>query len=652
MLKRKTILLFPLLTFFSCEKEPGPISTGILQITAIIMDGISLLDEEPIVSVNSTISISFNSAVATESVNSFQILNNQGNELSVEISFLDNNKLVSIIPSSDLAEGQDYILEIKDDLKGENGESFPGFTVEFKTKTPPLVLNLVSYNDQELQRHIKNLDIPLDVEFVMEFSEDVPLEVLNDNIFLVGDKNYSFDINKEDDNKYKLSPNENLKDFSKISLLFSSSLGTDQGKDFETISFQLYTVIDSIPKFSVIPDEELLTLIQKQTFKYFWDFGHPVSGLARERNSNSGLVTIGGSGFGIMSVIVGIERGFISREEGIARWEKILNFLNSADRFHGVWPHWRDGATGKTRPFSEKDNGGDLVETSFLIQGLLTVRQYLNPEESREAEMIELINKLWEEVEWDWYRKNDENVLYWHWSPQFQWEMNLPIRGHNETQIVYILAASSPTHSIPKEVYVQGYARNGGIQNGNSFYGIDLPLGQNRGGPLFFTHYSYLGMDPRNLSDDFANYWEQNTNHSRINFEYCVDNPLNFVGYSENCWGLTASDNHSGYSAHSPNNDKGVITPTAAISSLPYTPEESMNAIKFFYYTIGDRLWGEYGFFDAFNPTENWYASSYLAIDQGPIILMIENYRTGLLWDLFMSTPEIQNGLEKLDFNF
>ena len=213
-----------------------------------------------------------------------------------------------------------------------------------------------------------------------------------------------------------------------------------------------------------------------------------------------------------------------------------------------------------------------------------------------------------------------------------------------------MLAAASPTHSIPKTVYDAGWASNGGMQNGNTYEGIQLQLGSAYGGPLFFTHYSFLGFDPRNLSHAYANYFTQNTNHSLINYSYCIRNPKNFVGYSDACWGLTASDNHQGYSAHSPTNDLGVITPTAALSSFPYTPEESMKALKFFYYTMGDRLWGTYGFYDAFNPTENWYASSYLAIDQGPIIIMIENYRTGLLWDLFMSAPEVETAMTTLGF--
>lgn len=401
-----------------------------------------------------------------------------------------------------------------------------------------------------------------------------------------------------------------------------------------------------------LTDEVLLEKVQHQTFKYFFDFAHPASGMARERNTSDDIVTSGGSGFGLMALLVGMERGFITRAEGLLQIEKIVGFLESCDRYHGAWPHWLNGASGKTVPFSPKDNGADLVETAFMIQGLLTVRQYLLKIKPAENELAKRINALWLDVEWDWFTRGGEQVLYWHWSPEFDWEMNMGIRGHNETLIAYILAASSPSFPIDSSAYHEGYARNGAIKNGNSYDGIVLPLGEELGGPLFFSHYSFLGLDPRNLEDSYANYWDQHVNHTLINRAYCMENPNNYEGYGENCWGLTASDNHQGYSAHSPTNDLGVISPTAALSSFPYTPELSMKAIRHFYYEHGDSLWGIYGFHDAFNPSENWWADSYLAIDQGPIVIMIENYRTGLLWDLFMSVPEIDIGLRRLGFEY
>jgi hypothetical protein len=421
-------------------------------------------------------------------------------------------------------------------------------------------------------------------------------------------------------------------------------------------SFNFITEIDSLPKFPVISDDSLLTLVQKQTFRYFWDYGHPVSGLARERFGSGDIVTAGGSGFGLMGILVGIKRNFITRQQGFERLRKIANFLinPATDKYHGAFPHWLNGSTGKVYPFSQKDDGGDLVETAFLMQGLLTVKEYFKNGSVEEMAMCDTIKKIWEKVEWSWYRNNNQNKLYWHWSPNYNWYINMPVTGWNEGLIIYVLAASSPTFSIPKTVYDEGWARNGvyPMKNGKSFFGIQLPLGTDYGGPLFFAHYSFMGLDPGNLSDQYANYWTQNVAHARINYEYCRSNPRNFRGYSNSCWGLTASDIQNGYSASSPTNDLGVISPTAALSSFPYTPVESMRALKFFYYTMGNKLWGEYGFYDAFNLSSLWFANSYLAIDQGPIICMIENYRSGFLWDLFMADLDVKNGLNRLAFTY
>ena len=405
------------------------------------------------------------------------------------------------------------------------------------------------------------------------------------------------------------------------------------------------------PPSPINPDDELMDVVQQQTFKFFWDNADPSSGMARDRNGVS-LVTTGGSGMGVMAILVGIERNFITRDEGLDRIIKIVGFLETADRFHGVWPHWLNGSTGKTIPFSQYDNGGDLVETAFLIEGLLTAQSYFDGIDSNEEELRNRIQVLWEEVEWDWYRRDNQNVLYWHWSPNYGWQMNMQIRGWNECLIIYILAASSPTHSIPAEVYHQGWARNGSIKNGNIYEGFELPLGPPLGGPLFFAHYSFLGLNPNGLTDQYADYMLQNKNHSLINFKYCERNPGNYAGYSDSCWGLTASDDPDGYSAHSPTNDNGTISPTAAISSIVYSPFQSLEAMHYFYGQIGGLVWGEYGFIDAFNKQKNWYANSFLAIDQGPIIIMIENYRTGLLWNNFMKNQDVQNGLTKLGFTY
>ncbi len=413
----------------------------------------------------------------------------------------------------------------------------------------------------------------------------------------------------------------------------------------------------------IISDDSLLNLVQYQTFQYFWENAEPTSGMARERthldgvypSNDQNVVTSGGSGFGLMAILVGIERGFISKEEALTRYEKVLDFLETADRFHGVWPHWWHGETGKVKPFSKKDDGGDLVESAFLLQGLLTVREYFKSGNAREAKLIERINALWEAVEFSWYT-NNSNVLYWHWSPNYAWDMNFAVRGYNECLIMYVLAASSPTYPIDPKAYHEGWARNGDLKSDRYYLGIptildhyetnDAPVG-----PLFWAHYSYLGLDPRNLQDEYADYWQLNQNHAKIHYKHCVDNPNGYEGYSAKCWGLTSSYSPVGYAGHRPDEDLGVISPTAALSSFPYTPKESMDFLRFLYIEQ-DSLVGKYGPYDAFSFEENWYLPRYLAIDQGPIPVMIENHRTGLLWNLFMQAPEIQEGLKKLGFQY
>lgn len=413
-----------------------------------------------------------------------------------------------------------------------------------------------------------------------------------------------------------------------------------------------------------ITDDSLLTLVQYRTFQYFWDGAEPNSGMARERfhvdgiypENDMNVVTSGGSGFGIMTILAGIERGFITREEGYSRFCKIVDFLKKSDRFHGAWSHWIFGETGKVKPFSPRDNGADIVETAYLVQGLLAVRQYFVDGTEKERVLASEINKLWREVEWDWFTKGGEDVLYWHWSPDYGWEKNFAVQGYNECLILYILAASSPTYPVPAIAYYQGWARAGAINTSSGKYGYILTLKHNGaeeyGGPLFWAHYSYLGLDPRNLKDKYADYWQQNKNQTLINWTWCSLNPKKYAGYNKDCWGLTASYSPAGYAAHCPGeiNDLGVISPTAALSSFPYTPEQSMKALKHFYYVLGNKIWGEYGFYDAFSEQNNWFPQRYLAIDQGPVVIMIENYRTGLLWNLFMSSEEIQNGLKILGF--
>lgn len=651
-LKTSWIVFFAF-CLYSCEKGGSNIPPGNVQLVrsrigTVYLDLAQAIPEIP---VDKNIIIEFSNILDTTVVRNSILLKKEGTTIvPAKFSYMDENRTVVLAPVKNLDHLAGYTLEITSSLKGINQEIFPGVTYHFTTINGKMTISSITLNGQSFMPP----DIPVNVSrssvsIIIDFSEALDPSGYKSSIVFQGPA--VPEMNLSDGNrKVTLTNFGTLDHYKRFNFAVSANLKALNGFSFDGFENSFYTALDSTFKFPQITDEELLQLVQSQTFKYFYDFAHPSCGMARERNTSGDIVSTGGTGFGIMALIVGMERGFITRTQGIARMELILGFLETCDRFHGVWPHWLNGATGKTVPFSSEDDGGDLVETSFLIQGLLTFRQYLDSAVPGEQTLINRINLLYNTVEFDFFTQG-QNALYWHWSPNFGFRINLVLRGYNETLICYVLGAGSPTHTITRDTYRYGYMNNGEILNGNTYYGITLPAGGPYGGPLFFTHYSFLGLDPRGLEDGYVNYWDQNVAHSLINWKYCETNPLNYIGYSADCWGLTASDNQSGYSAHSPTNDIGVISPTAAVSSIPYTPEQSLAAIRHFYYMLGDRLWGPYGFYDAFNVTAGWWGTSNIAIDQGPMVVMIENYRTGLIWDLFMSCPEVQNGLRKLEFN-
>lgn len=539
-----------------------------------------------------------------------------------------------------------YVLIFSLFLQACGGDDKDSGLVDFR-------LNEITINGLKNQDSYADID-PQNLSVTLSFSAVIDQKTIEANIKLRdnGGKDIKLSYVYDGLKSIELKPVDALQAYSKYTLIIWPGLKSIDGTDlFTGKTYSISTTIDMADKFPRIPDEELLDKVQSQTFRYFWDFGHPVSGMARERTTSGDVVTTGGTGFGIMAMIAAAERGFISKNDALSRIQKIVTFLDTqCTSYHGAFAHWVNGATGATYPFSQYDNGADLVETALLFQGLLTARQYFKSNDAGETLLRADITRLWEAIEWTWFQKGGENVLYWHWSPDYGWQMNMKITGWNEALIVYALAASSPTHPISAEVYKQGWTRNGAFAEGKSYYGYLLPLGTEYGGPLFFSHYSFLGINPKDLKDQYTDYWTQNRNHTLINYTYCITNPKGYAGYSADCWGLTASDGNNGYSAHSPTNDKGVIAPTAALSSMPYTPEESMKALHFFYYKLGDKLWSDYGFVDAFNLSEQWYDNQNIAIDQGPIVVMIENYRTGLLWSLFMTDPEVKAGLNKLGF--
>jgi hypothetical protein len=598
--------------------------------------------------------LSFSSALDILTAPLAITIKNGTQPIAVDFSYLDDNKTVSIRPKQPLENKTLYTLIISDQLMGANKEDFPGLQIGFKTKAATLSIVSYTIGGQAITNTNRTIDVPLDLSIEINFSAALNTQtILPNTLSVAGPDNAALTFTFSNQNKtLTITRATPLVYLSKYVLTLFPDIQGANAEVFSGLTKDFFSAVGNHTSGLLAKtDNQLLDLVQQQTFKYFWDFGDPASGLARERNTSGSTITTGGSGFGIMSIIVGVERGFITRAGGVARLTKIVGFLEKADRFHGAWSHWINGATGKVIPFSTNDNGGDLVETSFLMQGLITFRQYLQPADTAGNDLINRITGLYNTVEWDWYRRCEpacQNILYWHWSPDKGWIMNFALSGYFEEQITYFMAAASPTHGIPKIVYSNGYGKNGAIVKNNTYYGYTLPL--ESPAPLFWVQYSYLGLDPH-FSDDYANYWTQNSNATLVNYTYCVTNPQHYAGYSDRCWGLTASDNPNGYGAQSPGNDNGTITPTAALSSFPYSPTESMKALRFFYDTLGDRIWGPYGFYDAFNVTSGWYANSYLAIDQGPIIVMIENYRSGLLWNLFMSAPEVQSAKTTLGFH-
>ncbi len=509
-----------------------------------------------------------------------------------------------------------------------------------------LYVNKISLDGVDIQTS-PLVEAPLRSEIRVEFSQALDPATSFRSLVTLRNKNseliaLDYEVSGQ---TLTVKPSADLAGFEKYTFVIQKGLssvinGTLQNEH----NFLFYTTNDERDQFERISREALLDKVQARTFKYFWDFAHS-SGMIRERSTSTTTVTTGGTGFGVMAILSGIERKFITRKEGLDRVKKIIVFLEKADSYHGAFAHWYNGDTGKTQPFSDRDNGADLVETSFLFMGLITAGEYFG-----DSDLTQRVNALYQKIEWNFFLNGSES-LFWHWSPDHAFEINLKIRGWNEALIVYILAAGSEKYAINKEHYLQGWARNGTFVNGSTYEGIRLPLGSEYGGPMFLSQYTFLGINPFGLGDDhLADYSEQCKNHTLINRAFCIRNPNRFPGYNRYSWGLTASDNPTGYSAHSPQNDRGVITPTAALGSFPYTPEQSMEALEFFYYKLGHRLWGEYGFKDAYSVKDDWYANSYIAIDQGPIIIGIENYRSGLLWKNFMKSKHVQGGLSRLGF--
>lgn len=396
-----------------------------------------------------------------------------------------------------------------------------------------------------------------------------------------------------------------------------------------------------------------LDRLQRDAFSYMWDHAYP-SGLAFENNRYAdGPATTGGTGFGIAAMVVATERGWIGRQAAVDRLLTITAFLRDKSdrkRLHGAFPHWLNGVTGQTMPFGPRDTGADIVETAFLMQGLLIARNYFTGD-GDEAELRARINELWHDVDWAWFTRGpsgtENDGLYWHWSPEHGFAMNMKVTGFNEGMVAYVLALASPTRPITPEAYAGWSATD--EYKPTSGNGYTLEAGIPYGGPLFITHYSYIGLDPRQLADDKVphGYWVRNVTQTLMNRAYCLETAPAENRYAEDYWGLTSCDAKDCYRYGAPGNDPGTVAPTAALSAMPYTPYYSMQVLKALYGRFHNVMWGPCGPYDAFSLRDDWYARTYQAIDQLPIVCMVENYRSGLLWRLFMNDPDVKRGLQR-----
>lgn len=405
------------------------------------------------------------------------------------------------------------------------------------------------------------------------------------------------------------------------------------------------------PDFAYLDDRSALERLQREAFKFIWEDGDPVSGMAYETSKHWGgprPVAVGGTGFGVAAIVTAVDRGWITRDQAVARLLTMAAFLRDKSprkQLHGAFPHWLEAGRGNIVTFGKDDRGADIVETALLMQGLLIARAYFNGP-GAEENLRAIITELWEDVDWNWFTNGEESGIYWHWSEERGFPDNLKILGYNECLIAYLLAIASPTHPISRAAY--NYWTSGKGYQPKNLYGYTLEASLNGGGPLFLSHYSFIGLDPRRMADAFvkSGYFVRNVKHVLSNREYCITHAPAKNRYNEHTWGLTASLIKGGYAANEPLHDTGTIAPTAALASMPYTPQYSMQMLYHLLGPLKENMWGKNGPYDAFSPRENWYSDGYLAIDQLPIVSMVENYRSGLLWDLFMSDPDVTRGLK------
>lgn len=428
-----------------------------------------------------------------------------------------------------------------------------------------------------------------------------------------------------------------------IAILFSSCILCNCVEDKSTMGED---VVSNDNTYAPMVVRSAMNEQQQKVVNYFFTGANEQTGMALNSSSNKTILTTGATGFGIMNLIIGVERGWINREEAARQIVKITRFLKRADRFAGAWAHWYK-PDGRMVPFGSQMQAGEIVETAFMMGGLLTASEYFTGGSDDEKEIRKATEEFWNSIEWNHFVK--DGMLYWIWH-QDKNSYELPLVGWNETLLVYILAMAAPdAHKVSPDIYKNCWQGYNFANLTRKTYGYSLPLGtDDNGGPLFLSQYSFLGLDPRYMQDQYAFYWTQNVSHTLINRHYCVYEAPKEYRYSEYDWGLTACEGcgeHPDYMSRDPKNDDGIIAPTAALSAFPYTPFYSTQVLLNLKNNYSD-LNGKYGFGVSYCPADKSVGKNYLAMEHAPIAIMMENYRSGLIWKLLMQNEHVQKGLQ------
>jgi hypothetical protein len=421
------------------------------------------------------------------------------------------------------------------------------------------------------------------------------------------------------------------------------------------------TAQNSLPSatLSTIPNtfsnsNAFLDYLQQANFDYFWYAANPANGLVPDRSTSGSACSIAAVGFGLTAIGIGIDHGWISRTQGVTRVMATLNtFLNGPQGpgtsgiigYNGWFYHFLDMNTALRSPGSELSS----IDTALLLSGILYCKQYFNGTNSNETSIRMMSDSIFNRVNWTWMAQGSQKVAMG-WQPTTGFSGFGNWIGYDEGMILYLLGMGTATNPLPASAW--SYWTSGYIwatYYGQSF--VPFP-------PLFGHEYSHCWIDFRHTADAYMNsqsstYFENSRRAALAQQSYCIANPLGWVGYDSNVWGLTASDGPSGYTARGAPpalNDDGTIAPTAAGGAMAFAPDISLPTLQYLYTNGKNALWTAYGFIDAFNQSVSWYDNAELGIDQGPIVIMIENYRTQRPWRLFMQNAEIQRGLQQAGF--